>query len=136
MYSIIEFPNLILLTMVQQYTEYIGLTCNHGLSTTLMSNKLHLVPFLDHAPFNTACHDRAPTGNRVHVFDRHQEWFIQITWGCRDIRVDCREEFFHRFQSNLWIAVFQGAECRTNDDWSVFVVTERREEFVQFKFNL
>ena len=53
-----------------------------------MPDDLDLVADVDDALLHLAGHDRAPTGDREHVLDRHQERLVDVALGLGDEAVD------------------------------------------------
>jgi hypothetical protein len=81
----------------------------------------------------SAGHNSAATGDREHVFNRHQERLVDRTLGLRDVGVDRLHQLEDRVVTELLVRVFESGERRTLDDRNVvareFVL---RQQFAHF----
>src|SRR5579862_2388695 len=107
---------------------------DHGLGRVTQADDFHFFADLHCTTFDAPCRDRAAARDREHVFDGHQERFVDLTSGLRD-------EFIHRlhqfekllFGVRIAIQRLRGADANHR----CFVAGEliRRKQLAYFQFH-
>ena len=103
-----QHPNVIArLTFVQQLAEHLHARAGR-LGGVLDPHNLDLVAHQHLAAFNTTGHHRTATGNREHVFDRHQERLVDRPFRDRNVVIQRRQQLLDRGHPDLAGVPFQG----------------------------
>ena len=120
-------------TFVEEFTEHFN-TCN-GRSKffSAKTDDFYSVTNFDNTCFDTTSSNSTTTGDREYVFNRHKEWFIDITWRELDPIINSVHKF-HNFLFPLWFAI-QSTESRTADDRRIFFEFIESKKFTHFHFN-
>ncbi len=103
------------LTLVQQLAEHFHAR-HRGLLRRTDTHDLDFVAHLDHATLDTTGHHRAATGDREHVFHRHQERLVHVALRLRDERIQRFHQLQNRRHADLALVAFQRQTRRTVDD--------------------
>ena len=97
---------------------------------------MNFVTNFDNTSFNTTSSYSTTTCNREYIFNRHQEWFIDITRRQRNPFIYGVHQF-HYFFFPLWFSV-QCSKCRTADNRSIvsiiFISRQQLSHFHFYKF--
>src|SRR3984885_12817603 len=101
--------------LIQQLAEHLN-TGADGLHRVLQTDDLHLVVHLHNAALDTAGHHRAASGNREHVFHRHQERLLNLALGHRDVLVHLRHQLHHRRHTDVALIALERLQRRANHD--------------------
>ena len=88
------------LALVEQLAEHLDARA-HRLPRVAETDDLELVADLDDAALDAARDDRAATGDREHVFDRHQERLVELAHRLGDERVARLHQLLDRLHAVL-----------------------------------
>ncbi len=91
-------------------------TGRNGFTCFAKTNELKLIVDLDNTALDTTCRNSTTTGDREHVFNRHQEWLINFTCWCWDLFIDSFHQFYDCF--NILRIAFKSFQSGTADDWT------------------
>ena len=80
------------------------------------TNDFNFVANLQHTAFHTTRHHRATTGDREHVFNRHQERMINVTHRRRDVSIHRFGQLDDRRNTDFRLVAFQSQLGRTLHD--------------------
>src|SRR5215469_16057890 len=84
------------LTFIEQLAKHLD-AGNHRLAGVTEPDDLDFLANLDLAAVDPPGHHRAAPGDREHVLDRHQEWFVDLALGLRDVFVHRIHQIENRF---------------------------------------
>jgi len=102
------------LALVEQLAEHLD-AGHHRLERRLEADDLDFLADLDDAALDTAGHHGAATGDREHVFDRHQERQVLRAIRLRNVLVHRLHQLVDRFLAELHILVLERAQRRALD---------------------
>src|SRR5487761_2792753 len=123
------------LPLVQQLPEHLN-PCADRLQRRPYPDDLDFLANLDHTTLNPARHHRAPTRDREHVLDRHQEGAVNRPLRLRYVAVQRLGQLHDRPFAQLALVAFQRLQGRTLDDWNVVAgKLILRQQFANFHLN-
>ena len=119
-------------TLIEQLAEHFHTSYNRFLIFT-ETEDLNFVTYLNDTSFNTTCSNSTTTGDREHIFNRHQEGLIAITFGLLDPSINS----FHELHNTIFpfSNTIECAECRTTNDRSLFLEVILREKVLHVHLN-
>lgn len=94
----------------------------------VLANELNLRVLLQDTALDTARGDGATAGDGKDVLDGHEERLVDVALGGGDPRVDVLEELVNPVDTDVVLAVLNGAESGTHDDGSVVALEAVRGE--------
>ena len=120
-------------TFIQQFAEHFNASYNRLLVFT-QTKDFNFVTNLDNTSFDTTGSYSTTTSNREYVFNRHQEWFINIARRQRNPSIASVHQF-HNLFFPLFNAI-QCTQCRTLNKRSIVTVEiVCRQKFTHFHLN-
>ena len=106
-------------TLIQQFAEHFNTSYNRFLIFT-QTEDFNFITYVDDTSFDTTSSNSTTTSNREYVFNRHQEWFINVTRRQRNPIINCIHQF-HNFVFPFFHTI-QCTKSRTTDDRSIVTV--------------
>ena len=121
------------LSLIEEFAEHFHTGNNRFLSISTKTDNLYLVAYFYNTSFDTTGSNSTTTGNREHVFNRHQERFIDIARRQRNpsiYGIHQLHDFFFPFRVTV-----KSTQSRTTDDRSVVtIVAIGRKKLSHFHF--
>ncbi|CAI8784004.1 Anti restriction protein [Pseudomonas brassicacearum] len=106
-------------TFVEQLAEHFNAGAGSFLSIAQTDN-LNFFLDTDDATLNTTSHNSTATGDREHVFDRHQERLIDSTLWLWDVAIQSFHQLLDSSGAHFVVVLaVQSHQSRTDDDWSI-----------------
>ena len=119
------------LTFIEKLAEHFHTSYSRLLIFT-KTEQFNFVTYVDNTSFDTTSSNSTTTSDREYVFDRHQEWLICSTRRLLNPLINSVHEF-HNLISPFFNTV-QSTECRTADNWSIFLIFVLCEDFAELHF--
>ena len=119
-------------TLIEQLAEHFHTGYNRLLIFT-ETEDLNFVTHLNNTRFNTTGGNSTTTGDREHVFNRHQEGLIAVTFRFLDPSINCIHELHYAiFPLSNTVECTEG---RTTNDRSIFFEVILREKILHIHFH-
>ncbi len=120
-------------TLIQQFAEHFNTSYNRFLIFT-QTEDFNFVTYMNDTSFDKTSSNSTTTSNREHVFNRHQERFINITRRQRNPSINSIHQL-HNFIFPFFYAI-QCTKSRTTDDRSIVTVEfVCSQQFAHFHVN-
>ncbi len=106
-------------TFVEQLAEHFNAGAG-GFLSVAQTNDLNFFLDANDTTLNTASYHGATTGDREHVFDRHQERLVDSTLWLWDVGIQSFYQLLNSGSAHFVVVLaVQSHQSRTDDDWSV-----------------
>ncbi len=106
-------------TFVEQLAEHFNAGAG-GFLSFAQTNDLNFFLDANDTTLNTASYHGATTGDREHVFDRHQERLVDSTLWLWDVGIQSFYQLLNSGSAHFVVVLaVQSHQSRTDDDWSV-----------------